>query len=46
MQVRGSMEEFRGEDEENTDYRGLVQPSQQHISPCVKGLSGDLAREV
>ena len=25
-----------GEEEGNTDYGGMVEPSQQHIAPCVK----------
>ena len=25
-----------GEEEGNADYGGLVQPSQQHVAPCVK----------
>ena len=25
-----------GEEEENADYEGMVQPSQQHVAPCVK----------
>ena len=25
-----------GEEEGNTDYGGMVQPSQQHVAPCVK----------
>ena len=31
-EVKGSMEEF----EENADYGGTVQPSQQHVAPCVE----------
>ena len=26
--------------------RGIVKPSYQNIAPCVKGMSGDWAREV
>ena len=30
------------EEEENADYGGMVQPSQQHVvASCVKGISGD-----
>ena len=25
-----------GEEEGNADYGGMVQPSQQHVAPCVK----------
>ena len=35
---RESMEEFEG----NDDYRGMVQPSQQHVAPCVKGVERGL----
>ena len=35
-----SMEEFERR------RRGMVQPSQQHIAPCVKALSRDWARHV
>ena len=28
---------IRGEEECNADYWGMVQPSQQHVAPCVKG---------
>ena len=30
----------------NADYGGMVQPSQQHVVPCVKVIEWDLAREV
>ena len=26
----------------NADYRGMVQPSQQHVAPCVKGVEWGL----
>ena len=32
------MKEFEG----NVDYSGMVQPSQQHIAPCVKGVEWGL----
>ena len=35
---RGSMEEFEG----NGDYDGMVQPSQQHVAPCVNGVEWGL----
>ena len=35
---RGSKEEF----ERNVDYGGMVQPSQQHVAPCVKGVEWGL----
>ena len=42
---RGEVEEeyggIRGEEEGHADCGGMVQPSQQHFVPCVKGLSGD-----
>ena len=28
----------------NADYGGMVQPSQQHIAPCVKGVEWGLLR--
>ena len=31
-----------GEEEENDDYRGMVQPSQQHVVPCVKRVKWGL----
>ena len=30
------------EEEGNTDYRGMVQPSQQHVVPCIKGVEWSL----
>ena len=36
------MEEFVGEEEGNADYREMVQSSQQHIAPCVKGVEWGL----
>ena len=30
----------------NVDYGGMVQPSQQNVAIYLKGLSGDLTREV
>jgi len=27
-----------GEEEGNADYGGMVQPSQKHLAPCVKGV--------
>ena len=35
------MEEFKGE-EWNAHYGGMVQPSQQHVAPCVKGIEWGL----
>ena len=36
--MKGTIEEFKGgrEEKRNADYGGMVQPSQQHIAPCVK----------
>ena len=31
-----------GEDEGNADYRGMVQPSQQHVAPCVRVVAWGL----
>ena len=30
------------EEERNVDYGGMVQPSQQHVAPCVKGVEWGL----
>ena len=27
-----------GEEERNSDYGGMVQPSQHHVAPCVKAV--------
>ena len=39
---RGEVEEEYGriieEEEGKADYGGMVQPSQQHVAPCVKGV--------
>ena len=35
-EVKGNMKEFGGEKEGNADYGAMVQPSQQHIAPCMK----------
>ena len=29
---------IRGKEEGNADYGGMVQPSQQHVAPCIKEL--------
>ena len=34
-EVKGEYGGIRGE-EGNADYGGMVQPSQQHVAPCVK----------
>ena len=31
-----------GEEKGNADYGGMVQPSQQHVVPCVKGVEWGL----
>ena len=35
-EVRGGCRGIWGEEEGNADYWGMVQPSQQHVIPCVK----------
>ena len=40
-EVKGEYGRILGEEEKNTDYDGLVHPSQQHVVPCEKGLSWD-----
>ena len=37
-EVKGKYEGIRGEEEGNADYGGMVQPSQQHVAPCVKAV--------
>ena len=36
------LEVIRGEQEGNADYGGMVQPSQQHVALCVKGVKWKL----
>ena len=36
-EVKGKYRKNWREDEVNADYGGMVQPSQQHVAPCVKG---------
>ena len=51
MHVReGGEEEFMGEhgrmwgeEEGNVDYGGMVQPNQEHVAPCVKGVEWGLS---
>ena len=44
-EVKGEYEGIRGEEEEESaDYGGMVQPSQQHVAPCVKVVECGLAR--
>ena len=31
-----------GDEAGNADYGGMVQPSQQHVAPCVKGVEWGL----
>ena len=40
--VKGSIEEFEGRRRGNADHMGMVQPSQQHVAPCVKGVEWGL----
>ena len=37
-EVKGVYQRIWGEEEENADYGGMVQPIQQHVAPCVKGV--------
>ena len=43
---RGEVKEEYGgiweEEEGKSDYEGMVQPSQQHVTPCVKGIGWEL----
>ena len=36
--VKGQYGRVWGEKEGNADYGGMVQPSQQHVAPCVKDV--------
>ena len=36
--MKGEYGRISGEEEGNADYRKMVQPSQQHVAPCVKGV--------
>jgi len=36
--VKGEYGGVCGEEEGNADYGGMVQPSQQHVAPFVKGV--------
>ena len=35
-EVKGEYGGVWGEEEGNADYAGMVQPSQQHVAPCIK----------
>ena len=35
-EVKGVYGKICGEEEGKADYEGIVQPSQQHVAPCVK----------
>ena len=41
--MKGEYGRIRGEEERNGDYGGMVQPSQQHVAPCVKGVEWGLS---
>ena len=36
--MKGEYGRILGEEEGNAEYGGMVRPSQQHVSPCVKGV--------
>ena len=44
--VKGEYGRFSGEKERNANYDGMVQPSQQHVAPCVKVVEWRWARKV
>ena len=44
--MKGNIEEFEGRKRGMQDYGVMLQSSQQHVAPCVKGLSGDWVREL
>ena len=37
-EVKREYGKIPGEEEGNADYGEMVQPSQQHVAPCVKGV--------
>ena len=37
-EVKGVYGGIEWEEEGNVDYGGMVQPSQQHVAPCIKGV--------
>ena len=41
-EVKGQYGRIWGEEEGNADYGGMVQPSQQHVAPCVTGIEWGL----
>ena len=41
-EVMGEYGKIGGNEEGNADYGGIVQPSQQHAAPCVKGVEWGL----
>ena len=41
-EVEGKYGRITGKEEGNADYRGMVQPSQKHVAPCVKGIEWGL----
>ena len=38
----GGVRGIIGEDEGNADYGAMMQPSQQHVVPCIKGVGWGL----
>ena len=45
-EVKGKYGRIRGEEEGNVDYGVIVQPSQQHVAPCMKGFVSGLSTKV
>ena len=45
-EVKGEYGRVSGEEEGNADYEGMVQPNQQHVPPCVKGVKWGLGTKV
>ena len=43
-EVEGEYGRILEGNEGNSDYGGMVQPSQQHVAPCVKGVEWRLVR--
>ena len=46
VEVKGEYEGIWEEEEGKADYEGMLQPSQQHVALCVKGIKWGLAPEV
>ena len=41
-EMKGEYGRISGEEKGNTDYGGMMPPSQQHVAPCVKWIEWGL----